>query len=549
MDRVLSSIDGLIIRDHAGRILFATGTGEDPRAKALARDEDWLAEARKRRIQPITFDRRGYSVLVTAFRDGEILLFTTGSEAVLEFFSSVEFAFDIVEHLLTSPFEAMAVVDSEARLVYLSPVHERFFGLGHGEALGRPVREVIENTRLDRVVESGKPEIGVIQAMKGQQRVVSRVPIIREGRTLGAVGRVMFKGPQQVEELSRRVNMLEQELDFYRREAASLRAGSYGLESLLGDSPAMRRLRDEIVKIAPLEMPVLIRGESGTGKELVAHALHRLSGRRDAKLVMVNAGALPSSLVESELFGYEPGAFTGADKKGRRGKFEQASGGTIFLDEIGDMPADVQVKILRVLQERSIERIGGEQSVDVDFRLITATNKDLQQLVAEERFRLDLFYRISAITIEVPPLRRRLEDIPLLTQRFLEDFAQRHGRSAPEIDPAAMNHLMDQSWPGNIRQLRHEVERAAVFAEHGRIGLETFRRYDDLGTPPAMPGSRSAPSTSPNGVTSLKQAVGKVEIDLVRAALARFGGNKKRVAQELGISRSYLYKLLTESEA
>lgn len=548
MSKAPPSILGLIARDAGGRISFACGMGEDSRAKALAGDAAWIAEARVRRIQPITIDRQKFTVLITPMEEGELLLFCrVDADAVLEFIGSVDFAYDILDHILTDPFEAMTVVDEKARLVYISPVHERFFGLSHGEANGRPVKEVIDNTRLHLVVASGKSEVGAIQEMRGSQRVVSRVPICRDGAVLGAVGRVMFKGPKQVEELSRRVNALESEVAFYRREAASLRSRSYGLDALMGDSPAMRRLREEIIKIAPLELPVLIRGESGTGKELVAHSLHRLSGRRDAKLVMVNAGALPTTLVESELFGYEPGAFTGADRKGRRGKFEQAAEGTIFLDEIGDMPMDVQVKLLRVLQERTIERIGGEQSIEVDFRLITATNKDLQQLVADEKFRLDLYYRVSAISIEVPPLRKRLGDIPLLVAHFLDDFAKRHHVPVPSVDEDALAYLMDQSWPGNVRQLRHEVERALVFAENGRITVETFATHGELRAPEAA--SILRPAVAAAKAQSLKETVEQVELEMVRTALDRYRGNKKRVAQELGISRSYLYKILGETEA
>ena len=250
------------------------------------------------------------------------------------------------------------------------------------------------------------------------ERIVSRIPIKRGDEVIGAFGRVMFKGLGQLEKIMRRINMLEGEVEYYRREAAVLRDRSYGLESLIGDSPAMRKLRSEIIKLAPLEMPILVIGESGTGKELVAHALHRLSPRRDAAMVAVNAAALPATLVESELFGYEAGAFTGANKKGHKGKFEQAAGGTIFLDEIGDMPLDVQVKLLRVLQERTVERIGSYRPQEVDFRMIAATNGDLRRLVTENKFRLDLYYRISAVVIEMPPLRARISDIPELAHLF-----------------------------------------------------------------------------------------------------------------------------------
>ena len=531
-----SPVQGVLVAEHSGRILFASGIATDSRVKALVGEPSWMAELRKRRLQPLTLDRQSFVILNTPIPDGDLLVISQPEgSALLEFIGSVDFAHDILEHLLTNPYEAMTIVDDQARVVYISPVHEKFFGLSRGEANGRPVKEIIENTRLDRVVTTGKAEVGEIQRMRGLERVVSRVPIKKNGTTIGAVGRVMFKGPQQVEELSRRVRALESEVEFYKRETAALRRRSYGIDQLIGDSPAMRRLRDEIIKVAPLEIPVLIRGESGTGKELVAQALHRLSPRREAAMVMVNAAALPATLVESELFGYEPGAFTGAARKGRKGKFEQAAGGTIFLDEIGDMPIEVQAKLLRVIQDRMIERIGGDRPLQVDFRLVTATNHDLQKLVQEGKFRLDLYYRISPITIEVPPLRKRLEDIPALVAHFIEDFSTRHRRPPAEVSECAIAYLMEQSWPGNVRQLRHEVERAIVFAEDGRITSASFGK---------APMESPKPIHSTNGRARLRDHLEQVEADLVRKALERHNGNKKRVAQELGISRSYLYKVL-----
>ncbi len=544
MDATRGVIEGLAVIKADGTLSFCTGLAADQRVRSLFADKAWMASARAHRLQAFTLDRKSYSVLVTPLKDTELVVFSPVSgQAVLEFLGSVDFAYDILEHLLTDPFDAMTVVDGEARVAYLSPVHERFFGLTRGEANGRPVREVIENTRLDKIVATGTPEVGEIQQMRGSSRVVSRVPIRRNGQVIGAVGRMMFKGPQQVEALNNRVNVLESEVRFYKREAAALRTRSYGLDELIGDSPAMQRLRSELTKIAPLSIPVLIYGESGTGKELVAHALHRLSPRRDAAHVMVNAAALPATLVESELFGYEPGAFTGADRKGRKGKFEQAAGGTIFLDEIGDMPMEVQAKLLRVLQDHMVERIGGDRPYQVDFRLVTATNRNLQELVTQGQFRLDLFYRISPISIEVPPLRRRIDDIPQLAEHFLKEVSARHSYPMPELEESALSYLMEQAWPGNIRQLRHEVERAFVFAENGVISADTFTGHSDMQPPTAVPPEERALR---RGGDSLKANLGRVEAELVREALVRHKGNKKRVAEELGISRSYLYKLLDE---
>lgn len=522
---------------------FTIGLGSDPRIKALVSDVTWLNELRERRLTTLTLDRRSYAILLSPTDEGELLVIShSPGDALLNFVGSVDFAWDIIQYLLTDPHDAMTIVDRNARLVFISPIHETFFGLKLGEGNGRPVDEVIENTRLHEVVASGKPDVGAIQRMRGSERVVSRVPIKRDGRVLGAIGRVMFKGPKQLEALSRRILTLEGELEFYKRETETLRARDYGLEAIIGRSPAVQRLRAQIVKVAALEIPVLIRGESGTGKELVAHALHQLSPRRERSMINVNAAALPPNLVESELFGYEPGAFTGADKKGRKGKFEQADCGTIFLDEIGDMPLDVQAKLLRVLQDRIVERVGGDRARAVDFRLVSATNKDLQSMVESGQFRLDLFYRISPIVIELPPLRERLDDIPLLVAKFLSDFAFRHARPVPGISAEAIAELAERPWPGNIRQLQHELERALVFSDGLMIGV------DDLSEVPRRLHGVEPARAPTNRPRELKHVISEIQNEQIREAIAASGGNKKQAAANLGISRSFLYKRLAEIE-
>ncbi len=538
-----AQVAGIALLSTEGQTAFATGLGSDPRVKALVADRGWLNELRERRLTTLNLDRKAYSVLLAPSEQGELIVISqVPGDALLHFISSVNFAWDIFQYLLTDPFDAMTVVDDEARLVYISPIHEAFFGLRLGEGNGKPVEQVIDNTRLHEVVASGKAEVGAIQRMRGAERVVSRVPIKRDGRVMGAIGRVMFKGPQQLEALSRRIKDLEGELEFYKRETETLRSRDYGLEAIIGRSPAVQRLRGQIVKVAPLEIPVLIRGESGTGKELVAHALHQLSPRRDRSMINVNAAALPPNLVESELFGYEPGAFTGADKKGRKGKFEQAEGGTIFLDEIGDMPLDVQAKLLRVLQDRIVERLGGDRARAVDFRLVSATNKDLQSMVESGGFRLDLFYRISPIVIDLPPLRERLDDIPLLVAKFLQDIAYRHARPVPSISADALAELAERSWPGNIRQLQHEIERAFVFSDGAMIGVHDLSEVPRRSQKPPLPVAETARPRE------LRQVISDIQNEQIKEAIAACGGNKKKAAANLGISRSFLYKRLAEME-
>ena len=540
---------GLIVLEASGKLQAAYGKGEDPRAQALATDPEWLNLAREKRLVPLKLTDAELAVLVAELEGGTLLLISElPSETVLQFLLSVDFAYDIIHHILTDPFEALNVVDADGNLAFLSPTHETFLGLKPGESQGRPVKEVIPNTRLHHVVRTGVAEVGQVQRFKGYERVVSRHPIQRDGNTVGAIGRIMFKGPEQVETLSRRINALEEEIETYRKESAAQRIGDQVLEAIVGQSFAVRSVREQIRKIAPLDVPVLVQGESGTGKELVAQALHRLSPRSGGPLVTVNAAALPASLVESELFGYEPGSFTGADRKGRKGKFEQADKGTIFLDEIGDMPLEVQTKLLRVLQDRMVERVGGEKPRRIDFRLISATNRDLELFVEQEKFRLDLFYRVSPISIRLPSLEERLEDIPLLVRRFLAELATQYGRPVPEVDAEVYGYLGAQSWPGNVRQLRHEVERAFIFADEGRLRETDFFETDSLTRTGSAATEASLLRLGDAANGSLKKTLERVEDEMIRAAMARFNGNKKRVAEHLGISRSYLYKKLGANE-
>ncbi|MBX9840811.1 MAG: sigma 54-interacting transcriptional regulator [Xanthobacteraceae bacterium] len=539
-----TSVAGLIVTDADGRIAYSAGAGTDPHIVTLVGDKMWRTEAVNRRLMPLATARQKFLICWVKVKEQYVgVIVDNVTDTVFEFTAVIDFAWDIINHLLSDPFSAMTVVDAEARIAFLSPVHEGFFGLDRGAAIGRPVDEVIENTRLHRVIKTGKAEIGDVQRMRGQDRVVNRVPIMRDGEVVGAIGRVMFKSPQEVQALNSRVNALEKELEFYRRETHVLRREAFDLDSIVGKSEAIRRLKEDVVRVAPLDIPVLILGESGTGKELVAHAIHRLSSRKAEKMVILNSAALPNNLVESELFGYEPGSFTGADRKGRRGKFEQANGSSLFLDEIGDMPVDIQAKLLRTLQDRVVQRVGGEVYREVNFRLIAATNRDLQNLVSNEQFRLDFYYRISPIVLNVPPLRERLDDIPILIQKFLSEFSSRHQLAIPDIDDEVYSYLASQPWPGNIRQLRHEIERAVIFCSGNRVRISDFRRNET--TQPGTTAAATEPITTDAPKTGdLQTALSRVEDNLIREALARYKGNKKRVAEELGISRSYLYKKL-----
>jgi two-component system response regulator HydG len=309
------------------------------------------------------------------------------------------------------------------------------------------------------------------------------------------------------------------------------RAREAGPLGLVGESEAIRRLREQVLRVAPTDATVLILGESGTGKELVARALHDASRRRDGPFVSVSCAALPEGLLESELFGHEKGAFTGAIRR-KVGRFELAHGGTLFLDEVGDVPPGLQVKLLRVLQERRFERVGGEETIEVDVRLVSATNRDLRARMAEGHFREDLYYRLAIVPIALPPLRERPEDVEILARHFLEKHSGRIGRRLSGFEPEALALLRRQSWPGNVRELENAVQQAMVFAEGEAVGAA------DL--PAAL---RGAPGRLPvpSGDRSLTEILEDLERQLVADAFQRARGVKAEAARLLGIKPSALY--------
>jgi DNA-binding NtrC family response regulator len=303
--------------------------------------------------------------------------------------------------------------------------------------------------------------------------------------------------------------------------------------SIIGKSHEMKHVFEMVRQVAPARSSVLITGESGVGKEMIAEALHYNSPRRDKPLVKVHCAALTETLLESELFGHEKGAFTGAVAR-KRGRFELAHRGTLFLDEIGDINANVQVKLLRVLEEKRFERVGGEETIEVDVRVIAATNRDLRESIARGAFREDLYYRLNVVNIHIPPLRERKEDIPLLITAFLAEFSRENGKPIDGIDSKARLALHNYSWPGNVRQLRNSIESAVVLCKGNTITLE------DL--PPNIRGEASEEYIRVPVGTDLAQ----VEKEVIRTTLGREGGNKSRTAEILGIGRKTLHRKLQE---
>ncbi|MFQ5605891.1 MAG: sigma-54-dependent transcriptional regulator [bacterium] len=323
---------------------------------------------------------------------------------------------------------------------------------------------------------------------------------------------------------------LQQELARYKQEALE----KY---QMVGQSKEMKRLYSLIERIAPTDSPALITGENGTGKELVAAALHAASLRSMKPLVKINCAAIPADILESELFGHTKGAFTGA-QSAKKGRFEMAHGGTLFLDEIGEMSESMQAKLLRFLEAGEIQKVGSSQTMQVDVRLLTATNQDLQKAVQEKRFREDLFYRINVVQIHIPPLRERRGDIPLLMEHFVQQFAEANGLPVPHFTPAAMRYFTFHPWPGNVRQLRNLIERVLVLNRNDLLDLDDVKPLMDA---PASQSSMMAQNDLP-----LQQARQKFERDYILTALQEAGGSVATAAQKLGMDRANLYRKMRQ---
>jgi transcriptional regulator with PAS, ATPase and Fis domain len=456
--------------------------------------------------------------------------------------------------LFANASEGMLLVDRDARVVWINDQYKRFLpALGFQRVedfVGHPVSDVVHNTQMHRVLETGKPILIDLLSNKAGTFVVSRIPLRDEaGNVIGALGIVLFDHPETtLQPLIHKFANLQRDLDDARRELATQRRSKYTLASFVGTSPAAVEVKRQARRAAQSASPVLLLGETGTGKELLAHAIHAASARSRGAFVSVNIAAVPDTLLEAEFFGTAPGAYTGADRKGRDGKFKLADGGTLFLDEIGDMPLALQPKLLRALQEGEIEPLGSNKVIPFDARVIAATSRDLGALVREGRFREDLYYRLNVLPIKVPPLRERRPDIAALAEVLVEDIALRNGTAPFELSPEAVAMLAAQHWRGNTRELRNVLEQAAMRSDTQHIEehqLEQVLREAGIErVPPAppLPLQRAQPARNP--LRPLAEQIAEVERQAIQAALEATGGNKVAAARLLGISRAKLYERL-----
>lgn len=442
---------------------------------------------------------------------------------------------ELLDALLENPHESQILVDRDGIIRFISVHTEEFYEISQEDAAGRHILEMNPESLLPRVIETGKAEVGRVMRMGDKERIVARIPLRdRHGNIVGAVGKLMFWHMEQLKDLVRQVEVLEDRLDYYQKELQAIYSDWFALERVVGESPSMRQAKAVATQAAGSDLPVLITGETGTGKEIFAHAIHQLGPRRHKPFVKVNCAAIPHELFESEMFGYEAGAFTGASRKGKPGRFELADGGTIFLDEVGDLPLPMQVKLLRVIQERSVERLGGIRTLHLDFRVIAATNRDLKELIQKGLFRQDLYYRLNIFHLQTPPLRTIPEDIRRIAYHILSEIGKERKMRVGPIEPKAMNRLLNYSWPGNVRELRNVIERAMVSAGQGPLKEEHL----------PMDLLDAAPRTCIEGgqPMSLREAMALAEKRILENALRAAGGNRSRAAKALGIHRTGLYQ-------
>ena len=432
--------------------------------------------------------------------------------------------FEIIEQ----SSEGTVIVDRDARIVWMNERYARRFGLEDASsAIGQPCEAVIPGTLMREVVSNGRPILLDMLDTPKEPLVVMRLPIQdAKGGVIGAIGFALFDELRSLSPLLKRYSSMQQELAS-TRSLLQARQAKYSFAQFIGTSAATLEIKRRARRGAGSDSPVLLLGETGTGKELLAHAIHAASPRAHKAFVSINSAALPEALLEAEFFGTAPGAFTGADRKGRPGKLQIAQGGTLFLDEIGDMPLPLQSKLLRVLQEKEYEPVGSNQVMRSDVRIIAATSTNLEAAMANGSFRADLYYRLNVLPINVPPLRARLEDLPALSEAILEDLGSQH-----ELDGEAQALLLRHAWPGNIRELRNVLERATLLADHPRLGASDIQAA--LGT--LAPLAQQAPQKT------YKQACEDFERQLLTDTLAQCAGNVPEAARHLGLGRSTLYK-------
>ena len=507
---------------------------------------DWdEIRARLRRI----IEEEGVDVLIgdtVAFANcvgnlgREVLLITSGRESILR---AVEEAANLLsvreeeqknaqrfEAVLNFVHDGVLATDQGGLLTVVNPVAEKIFDVQRDEVLGLPVTSVIQDTRIDKVLASGSPEFDQLQQAPAGHILTNRIPIRVDGEVKGVVA--TFQEVSQIEAAERKIRQ-----NLYGKGMVT----RYTFRDILTRDPQMKRLIKLAKDYAKTNATILIQGESGTGKELFAQSIHAYSPRAQGPFVAINCSALPPPLLESELFGYVEGAFTGAKRSGKIGLFEMAHNGTIFLDEIGEMDRTLQARLLRVLEERQVMRLGSDSLIPVNIRVLAATNQDLRRLASQGTFRVDLLYRLNVLNLPMTPLRQRKVDIAYLAEYFLSRYQTEHRRRIEAIPPQISELLERYEWPGNVRELKNVMERLVLSAESGRIEADTVRllleEMQEIWKHPAI--GAELPDLLSGTLQQIKQRV-------IAQVLQFEGGNKSRAAKRLGVDRATIDRLAEE---
>jgi transcriptional regulator with PAS, ATPase and Fis domain len=455
-----------------------------------------------------------------------------------------EFNCSFAYKILKSLYYAV-ITDNEGKIVFLSSNYEQLLNVKEEDYIGKPIQEIIPTSEIPRVMETLKEDIGYLFTLKNGKTVVcNRIPIIDDGKLLGVISSATFYNLNEVAILSQQIKELQNENFEYKKKISELASASkqqYSINSIIGNSKPITLIKETIQRFAKSDLTFLITGETGTGKEVFANAVHELSDRRNKNFVKINCAAIPKDLLESELFGYEPGSFSGALKEGKMGKFELANHGTLLLDEIGEMSLDLQSKLLRVLQENEFERVGGLKPIKLDVRIICSTNQNIEELVENGQFRRDLFYRINVIEIHIPPLKDRLDDIPLLCNYFINSINNSYGLGVTQINDNVYSLFKEYEWTGNVRELKHILERACIMAGSGPLKLEHF---DFFVSRIHKKNNSSIPYKLSSNNVSLQDITSDIEKEKIIKTLIETKGNKSSAAKLLNIDRSSLYNKL-----
>lgn len=430
---------------------------------------------------------------------------------------------------------------TDCTIEFINRTYAEYLEVDQKEAIGKPITDYIPDSRLSAVLQTGKTELGdkcrVGTGGKERTLIVNRIPVVGEKGIVGVISQSLFGDLGELKDLSERIDLLEKKVSTCKEKIKSALSAKYSLDGIKGQSAIIVRAKELIVRYAKTDSPVLLLGATGTGKELFSHALHFESQRSQGPFVSINCAAIPRDLLESELFGYAQGAFTGAQKEGKMGQIELADKGTLFLDEIGDMPLHAQVKLLRVLEEKIVYRLGCTAPKRVDFRLIAATNRDLKTMIREGKFRDELYYRLSTMIVAIPPLRDRTEDIRVLVRHFLDGL----GRHNMCCSDRAMEALTRYNWPGNIRELKNVIERALSLCRGDYIDVADLPE-EIADKPGPFLKERSNNETSLPAQPPLSRVLAGREHDMILDALGKTEWNMVKTAKALGVSRAALYE-------